>query len=135
MIEIKHFTVPFLIAVFQMLFAALAIGMLPGLWVVIRSGRWGMILKWTIVTAIAVMASVYALPLALHEWKAAATTRFHSNSLWMGYLLTLLFVPMIIPEPLRMARRRTRKEQPEEKTRRKRRKRRSQQLPGEMKLR
>lgn len=133
--EIKNFIVPFLIATSQMLCAALAIGMLPGLWLLIRSGRWWLLLKWLVVAAIAGTAAVYALPLALEAWKEKAGDLFHATSLWTGYLLTLLFVPMIIPEPLRLARRRTRKEQPEEKNRRKRRKRRSQQLPGEMRIR
>jgi hypothetical protein len=135
-IEFKRFIVPFFIAVFQVLTAALAIGMLPALWILFRERRWITFLKWGLITAFCVTALVYALPLALREWKDYVhASGFRYSSMWMGYAITALFAPMLIPEPFRIARRRVRKDRPEEKVRRRRRKRRSQQLPGEIKIR
>jgi hypothetical protein len=134
-IEVKRFIIPFFTAMFQVLTSALAIGMLPALWILIRGHRWGMVLKWGFVLVLALTAAVWALPLAHQEWKEYALKGFRYSAMWLGYSITGLFAPMIIPEPLRIAKRRLRKDRPEEKNRRRRRKRRSHQLPGEIKLR
>jgi hypothetical protein len=139
-LEFKRFIIPFLIALSQILTAALGIGLLPALWILIRGGRWGTVLVWGITAAACLTAAIYALPLALQTWKEAAIAGngWRVSGLFVGYGITALFAPMIIPEPLRIARRllrRERRDRPEEKVRRKRRKRRSQQLPGELKIR
>jgi hypothetical protein len=140
-IEFKRFSVPFLIAVAHVLTAALAIGILPALWILFRGRRWGLVIKWGFVAAVCLTAAVYALPLASREWKKAAEkgNGYRFTGVLVGYAITALFAPMIIPEPLRIAKRRLRNKDRErgedKKSRRRRRKRRSQQLPGELKIR
>src|SRR6478736_1291945 len=135
-IEFRRFIVPFLIAVFQVLTAALALGILPALWVLFRERRWGRFLKWSLLAALCLTALFYGLPLANEAWKNYTSKgSYRYSAMWIGFAITGLFAPMIIPEPLRIARRRARKDRPEEKLRRRRRKRRSQQLPGEIKIR
>jgi hypothetical protein len=139
-VEFKRFIVPFLIVMFQVLTGALALGLLPALWILIRGQRWRLVIKWSFAAVVCIAAAAYALPLALQAWKEAALKNhgWRNTGMLVGYGIALLFAPMIIPEPLRAARRRLRNEtrdRSSDKVRRKRRKRRSQQLPGEMRIR
>ncbi len=136
MAEILRYIVPFFTALFQIVVSALAIGMFPALWVLARARKWRMLVNWTLVTIVAVTAAVYGLPLAHVSWEEYAPV-FSTVSMWIGYGLPILFVPMIIPEPLHVAKRRVRKSRmdPEEKKRRKHRKKRREHVPGEIKVR
>ena len=59
-------------SMFQVLTGALALGLLPALWILIRGQRWRLVIKWSFATVVCIAAAAYALPLALQAWKEAA---------------------------------------------------------------
>ena len=71
-LELKRVIIPFLIAISQILTAALGIGLLPALWILIRGGRWGTVLVWGITAGVCLTAAIYGLPLALQRYKESA---------------------------------------------------------------
>jgi len=140
LIELQRIFIPFATAFLNVLAVALAIGMLPALWVLVRGRQWGLLWRWAIVTAIFVTAAVYGLPQAHIAWKNYKPQTFKPVAMYMGYFVGLLFVPMLLPEPLRIARHRIRTEaerpdEPERRVRRVRRKRRKEGIPTDLKLR
>lgn len=112
MVDIPRIVIPFLTALLQVLAPALALGMLPALWIIGKRRLYGMLWRWGIFTLICVVAAVYALPLAHRAWKGYALLGFKPVAMWLGYFVSILFAPMLIPEPLRLARRRIRHERP-----------------------
>lgn len=102
-------------ALFQVLTAALAIGMLPALWVIARRQHYGLLLRWGIVAAICVVAAVYGLPKAHVAWKTHVTDKgFKTVAMVMGYVAGIFFVPMLIWDPRNWALRRLRHERPQD---------------------
>jgi hypothetical protein len=121
MVELPRIIIPFLTAFLNVLTAALSIGMLPALWILAREKRFGRLWLWLLITAVFVTAAVYALPLAHEAWKEFALKGFKPVAMYMGYFVGLLFVPMLLPEPLRVAQRiirNVRNERPKERERR-----------------
>ena len=110
--------VPFLIAFFQVLLSVLALGLLPALWIFARRGHYGLLWRWTVFTLICIAAAAYGLPEAHDAWKTYTVKGFKDVAMWMGYFASALFAPMVLPEPLRLARRRLRHERPADRMRR-----------------
>ena len=115
---LPYILVPFLVAFFQVVTSALAIGLLPALWMFARRGHYGLVWRWGLFTLFCIAAAVYGLPLAQAAWKAYVVKGFKDVAMWMGYFVSILFAPMLIPEPLRLARRRLRHERPADHMRR-----------------
>lgn len=117
-VELKRILIPFLTAFLQVFTSALALGLLPALGVFARRRQYGLLWRWGIFTFVCIVAAVYALPLAHRAWKAYTPLGFKPVAMWMGYFVSILFAPMLLPEPLRIARRRVREERPREHRRR-----------------
>ena len=117
-VDLPRIIIPFLTAFLQVFASALALGLLPALWLFARGRRYGMLWRWGIFTLICIVAAVYALPKAHHAWKDYVRLGFKPVAMWMGYFVSILFAPMLIPEPLRLAKRRIRQERPTEPMRR-----------------
>lgn len=128
--ELQYIFVPFLIAFLQVATATVAIGTLPALWILAKERRFGLLLKWLIIAALFTTAAVYGLPLAHAAWKAYTQKAFKLVAMGMGYFVSALFVPYLLPEPLRLARNSLRHDRPaREQKRRVRRKRRKEGMP------
>jgi hypothetical protein len=132
LIDVLRAIVPLMVALFQVASVALAIGMLPALWIMARGRHYRLLMRWGIMTLLFAAAAIYGLPKAHESWWWWVTiggknpALFRSVALWLGYFIGVLFAPMLIPEPLRLVRRRIRHERPrpEEHTRKVRRRRR-----------
>jgi len=118
MADLLSIIVPFLTAFLQVFASALALGLLPALGLFARRRLYGLLWRWGILILICVAAAVYALPIAHQAWKDHVLLNFKPVAMWMGYFVSILFAPMLIPEPLRIARRRVRHQQPTEHQRR-----------------
>ena len=116
--QLLNILVPFLIGFFQVLTAALALGLLPALWLFRTRRHFSLLWRWGLVTLVCVAAAAYGVPKAHDAWKIHTGVGFQKVALWMGYFVSAIFAPMVMPEPLRIARRRIRHERPEAQTRR-----------------
>ena len=116
--QVAYMSVPFLMAFLLVIMCGLALGMMPALWLFWSRRHYGILWKWGIVALFFIAAGAYGLPVALSEWKAHFVMTYKPVTAWMGYFVSVLFAPMAIPEPLRMARRRIRQERPADQIRR-----------------
>jgi len=133
MVDLPHIIIPFMTAFLKVAAAALAIGMLPALWIIARQRYYGLLWRWGIVTILLIAATLYGLPMAHVAWKKYARKNFKPVAMYMGYFVSVLFAPMLLPEPLRLARRRL--ERPQERARRVRHKRRKDGFPRDLNIR
>ena len=111
-------SVPFLMAFLQVISCALAIGMMPALWLFWSRRHFGLLWRWGIVALIVIVSAAYGLTVALAAWKEHFVVSYKPVTAWMGYFVSVLFAPMAFPEPLRRARRRIRHERPADHIRR-----------------
>ncbi len=116
--QIPYIVVPFLISFFQVLTSAFALGFIPALWLFRTRRHFNLLWRWSVVMLVCIAAAAYGLPAAQEAWKAHTGVAFKKIPLWMGYFISVLFAPMVIPEPLRLARKRIRNERPAAQTRR-----------------
>lgn len=134
-VELQRILVPFLIAFFEIIFPAMAIGMLPALWVLGRARQYLLLARWGLCAALFIITAAYWLPMAHRNWHSWVKDKnFKVVSLGIGYAVGVLFAPMLLPEPLRLAKKRLHSSQrvpgahagePGTKVRRRRRKRRT----------
>lgn len=109
--QLPGILVPFLISFFQMITAALAIGIIPALWSIASRKHWMMFTRWSIFFIIILAAAAYGLPKAMHAWRTWVTEpAFKKGGMYFAYFVGLLLAFFIIPEPKRIARERMRHE-------------------------
>ena len=112
MIDVARIAVPFLIAFLQVFTVALAIGLMPALWAFWKRRRHRMLWRWAIFALVCIGLAAYGLPKAKDAWwwwvtvEGKAPHFFKTVAMWLGYFVGVLFAPMMIPEPLRLARKR-----------------------------
>lgn len=116
--QVAYMSVPFLMAFLLVITCGLALGMMPALWLFWSRQHYGLLWRWGIVALLFGAVGAYFLPVALAAWKAHFVVSYKPVTAWMGYFVSVLFAPMAIPEPLRMARRRIRQERPADQIRR-----------------
>jgi hypothetical protein len=116
LVELPRIIVPVLLALLQVFTAALSLGLMPALWILWRRRCYGLLWRWGVFTLVCLALAVYVLPRAHESWwwwvtiQGTAPSAFKWVALWLGYFVGVLFAPMIIPEPLRIARRRMHQE-------------------------
>lgn len=116
--QLPLIAIPFLIAFFQVGASALALGMIPALWLFAWRRYYGLLWRWGLFALFCIALAVYGLPKINEAWKDYTLKGFNVVAMWMGYFASALFAPMLLPEPLRLARRRLRHERPTEHIRR-----------------
>lgn len=108
--QLPGILVPFLIAFFQVITAALAIGLIPALWNIGSRKHWMMFTRWSIFFIIFV-AAAFGLHTAMTSWRTWVTEpAFKKSGMYFAYFVGLLLAFFIIPEPKRIARERMRHE-------------------------
>lgn len=110
-LEILRIFVPFLIALFEVTLAAVVLGMLPAFWTLGSARRYGTLGRWIFFTALLVAIAGYWLAVAHVNWPAWTGDKGTKKvALWLGYFVGVIFAPMLLPEPLRQARKLLREE-------------------------
>jgi len=98
--------IPILIGFFQVLTAALAAAMLPGLVVLLHARRFAALLRWSLVTAISAALAILVIPRCLAVWKEYVSLEsFRSAPVYIGAGLNFFLLPFLLPEPYFRARR------------------------------
>ena len=124
MIDVLRVAVPFLIALLQVLCISLALGLIPALWMIGRQHHYRMLCRWGVFALVCIGLAAYGMPKAHASWKfwvtvqGAAPRFFKDAAMWLGYFVSVLFAPMVFPEPLRLARKRMRHDRHGENARR-----------------
>lgn len=98
--------VPMLIGFFQVLTAAFAAAMLPGLAVLLQARRFGALLRWSVATVVIAALAILVIPWCLAVWKEYVSVEFfRSVPMYIGGGLNFFLLPFLLPEPFFRARR------------------------------
>jgi hypothetical protein len=101
------------LAVLHVFFIVLALGMPVALWHIGKSGHWKIFSKWTLAAVFCIGMAAYGVPKIQHRFNEQIGNfgaREKKAPSIIAYVMAGFFAPMLIPEPLRWAKKRLRHE-------------------------
>lgn len=106
--EILRALLSVVIAVTQLAVGAVVIGFLPALWIIARSKRKGMLLRWIGFWLIS-MGALYGTVVGMEAWREwLGPRRDKPHGRYVGYFVGVMFACYTFAEPLRLAHNRLR---------------------------
>jgi hypothetical protein len=111
--EFFNLGVILLLAVLHVFFIVLALGMPLALWHIGKAGHWQVFSKWALGAALCIGMAVFGVPLLQNAFNSHIGNfgdREKKAPTIIAYVMAGFFGPMLIPEPLRWAKKRLRHE-------------------------
>jgi hypothetical protein len=107
--QVLRILLPFLVSLFQVITAALALGMIPALWCIAVRRNYGMLARWTVFFLIIATAAAYGLPMAMSALRDSIDEgAFKTGGVYFAYFVGILLTFFLLPEPMRIAKHRLR---------------------------
>lgn len=121
--DVMLVAVPLLNAILTVGLLTLGVGLLPALWIFAKARRTGLVVRCAVVAAACFVLAFAVLPWLEEKWSPRRRADYTKKTKWIGFIITVPFALALLPEPLRLARRRVRNEPKPEPGRRRRRRR------------
>ena len=113
MLEFFNLGMILFLAVLHVFFIVLALGMPMAVWHIGRAGHWQIFSKWAFAAVVCIGMATHGVPFLKDAWNTKIGNvgdAYRKAPPIIAYVMSGFFAPMLVPEPLRWAKKRLRHE-------------------------